>query len=314
MRRALSLQWQRFRAYWLSHESRSRLSCHNPVAAVTGADAMGIQSRSRLGPSVSESSVFDIVFNNVMARCYCIGYGCHVGMRSHTTLIRRVCAECHEKTTPGTQLAADEPKHCVGYTRFMRASSRDGSNDVSLMIASPSRLLIRQPLIDWQMDHHCPWMNNCVGYLNYRYFVLFLMYMFIGCVYAVLISMPQFLAMAHNPGVRPTLSHEIIERKSGINTSYWFGRHQPLCSAEGYESHVCRRSIEIMLSVYRCSVFRLEYLANRCAVLTVTGAHVRRRSIEMILSVYRCSAFRREYLASACVYGAYRGIQARLHT
>ena len=64
-----------------------------------------------------------------------------------------------------------------------------------------------------QMDHHCPWMNNCVGYLNYRYFVLFLMYMFIGCVYAVLISAPQFITMAKTPGVRIRKLGLVVFRK-----------------------------------------------------------------------------------------------------
>jgi hypothetical protein len=34
-----------------------------------------------------------------------------------------------------------------------------------------------------KMDHHCPWINCCVGYYNQRYFMLFLLYLLLGTAY-----------------------------------------------------------------------------------------------------------------------------------
>ncbi|XP_039763551.1 palmitoyltransferase ZDHHC16B isoform X1 [Pararge aegeria] len=72
------------------------------------------------------------------------------------------------------------------------------------------------------MDHHCPWLNNCVGYFNARYFFLYMAYMVTGVTFLIVAGLDlgyQVLWINDNGGLTNEDEPDLIGHPVRLNQS-----------------------------------------------------------------------------------------------
>ncbi|KAG4123762.1 hypothetical protein ERO13_D11G346400v2 [Gossypium hirsutum] len=65
-------------------------------------------------------------------------------------------------------------------------------------------------------DHHCTWINNCVGHANYKVFFIFVVYAVIACIYSLVLLVGSLTNDSQNDKQQSADSFRILYVISGL--------------------------------------------------------------------------------------------------
>ena len=140
------------------------------------------------------------------------------------------------------------------------------------------------------MDHHCPWVNNCVGIQTQKQFILFNIYSLILVIYVLTILLPQF-------------SYEL---KESFTNDYAFTSSMCLISCTLVEC-LC-----FMLLVFTILIDQISAIALRTQVIDHIKFHSkkinkpRRRAYENFCVVFGTDRFRLSWFIPKPISGNFK--------
>jgi hypothetical protein len=126
-----------------------------------------------------------------------------------------------------------------------------------------------------KMDHHCPWIYNCVGFANYKWFFLLLLYAVLDCHLIVWTMAESVKRCVDEPDTRfvtmfMTFFTETLSLFLAVLTTLFFGFHIWLMMKAMTTIEFCEKSLpkkDGEARSYDSSVYNLGFFGNIRVVL-----------------------------------------------